>query len=524
MKKLKRESGVLLHLSSLPGKYGIGDLGEEAYRFIDFMAESGQSLWEILPLNPVGYGNCPYSSPSAFAVNPLLISPEKLLADGLLTSSDLVGIKKFLPDRVAFSLVVPFKKKLLRRAWENYRSYPAGEMRMEFQQFCRRHAYWLKDYALFVSLKEVLQDKPWYRWPAALISRRPAALREWREKLADRIDEVSFGQYLFFRQWRQLKSYVNRRGIRIIGDLPIYVNYDSVDAWAHREYFYLDKKGRRIALAGVPPAGNFNVSQIWGNPLYHWEKMARDGFPWWTRRFAAMLELADIVRIDHFTGFQASWHIPPEAKTSAAGRWVKGPGAELFRKVEKKLGRFPVIAEDLGPIQDEVNRLLAATGFPGIRVIQFAFDDGEDDMHIPDNYPINSVAYSGTHDTDTIVGWFDSLKGEKRSWVKRYLKLRPRDEVNWKIIECILRTDSHLAIIPLQDLLGIGSEGRMNSPGTTGGQWEWRYRRGTLTPAVTAQLSELTAASGRREKKQSRRNIRDLRASSFSSPSSRLNP
>ena len=499
MKKLERQSGVLLHLTSLPGDYGIGDLGEEAYRFIDFLASSGQSLWEILPLNPVGCGNCPYSSPAASAVNPLLISPEKLLADGLLAASDLTGIKKFSPEHVDFSRGVPFKEKLLHRAWENYRSRPSGSMEAELKEFRRRHAYWLEDYALFASLKEAFKGKPWYRWPPALVTRSPAALREWREKLADRIEEVCFGQYLFFRQWRELKSSANRRGIRIIGDLPIYVNYDSADAWAHRKYFYLDRKGRRIALAGCPPAGNFNVSQIWGNPLYRWEKMARDGFPWWTRRFAAMLELTDIVRIDHFTGFQASWHIPPEAKTSATGRWVKGPGAKLFQVVESKLGKFAVIAEDLGPIQEEVNRLLAATGFPGIRVIEFAFDGGEDDMHIPKNYPKNSVAYSGTHDTDTAAGWFNSLSGEKRRRVAKYLKIRPGDEIHWKIIESILNSASRLAIIPLQDLLGVGSEGRMNSPGTTGGQWGWRYQKEMLTPALAAHFSKLTTATERGE-------------------------
>ena len=502
MKKVKRESGVLLRLTSLPGDYGIGDLGDEAYHFLDFLAEAGQELWEILPLNPVGFGNCPYSSPSAFAVNPLLISPDRLRAEGLLSSADLTGHVRFPRDRVNFPRVVSFKDKLLRRAWENHRSRSGGEMDDGLREFRRRHSYWLEDYALFVVLKEVFHGKPWYRWPAALISRRPSVLREWREKLAGRIDEVCFRQYVFFRQWSELKKHARRRGIRIIGDLPIYVNYDSADAWAHRDYFYLDRKGRRIALAGCPPAGNFNVSQIWGNPLYRWEKMARDGFPWWTERFASMLELADIVRIDHFTGFQASWHIPPAARTSATGRWVKGPGAKLFRKVRERIGEFPVIAEDLGPIQDEVNRLLAATGFPGIRVIQFAFDDGEDDMHIPKNYPVNSVAYSGTHDTDTIAGWFDSLRGEKRAWVERYLKLRSGDEVNWRIIESILETDSRLAIIPLQDLLGVGSEGRMNSPGTTGGQWEWRYREGLLTPSLAARFSGLTAAAGRGEIKQ----------------------
>lgn len=494
---MKRQSGVLLHLTSLPGDYGIGDLGEEAYRFIDFLASSGQSLWEILPLNPVGFGSCPYSSPSAFAVNPLLISPEKLLADGLLASSDLAGLKKFPPDRVNFPRVVPFKKKLLHRAWENYRSHPEIEMEVELKEFRRLHAYWLEDYVLFVSLKEAFTGKPWYQWPKELVSRQSSALREWRRKLADRIEEICFGQYLFFRQWTELKRYAHRRSIRIIGDLPIYVSYDSADAWAHREYFYLDKKGGRIALAGCPPAGNFNVSQIWGNPLYRWKRMASDGFPWWTQRFAAMLELTDIVRIDHFTGFQASWHIPPKARSSATGRWVKGPGAKLFQVVESKLGKFAVIAEDLGPIQDEVNRLLAATGFPGIRVIEFAFDGGEDDMHIPENYPANSVAYSGTHDTDTALGWFKSLRGEKRRRVVKYLKIRPGDEIHWKIIKSILKSASRLAIIPLQDLLGVGSEGRMNSPGTIGGQWEWRYQKEMLTPALAAHFSELTAATKR---------------------------
>ncbi len=495
--RFPRRSGVLLHLTSLPGPGEVGRLGDEAYRFVDFLEEAGQKLWQVLPLNPLGYGSSPYASTSAFAGNALLISPEKLVEDGLLSPGDVPKAGSADPNRADFIEAEALQEKVLEKVRAAFNSDRSWREDRGFREFLRRESFWLDNYALYVSLKRNFRGAPWYKWPKGPAFRKPGEIEKCREELASSIEEVKFIQYLFFRQWEELRRYANGKGIEIVGDIPIFVNHDSADVWEHRELFYLDEKGKRTILAGVPPVGNFNVSQIWGNPLYRWDRMADNNYRWWTERFATALRLVDIVRVDHFTGFCKTWHVPLGAKTSAEGEWVKGPGAALFEIVRKTLGDVPIIAEDLGPIQLEVDVLLEETGFPGIRVIQFASEENPDDMHLPRNYPDHCAAYSGTHDTDTIVGWFESLNPAQRKWLLVTLETDSPEEINWKVIRTILSTKADTAIIPLQDILGLGSGARMNNPGAKKGQWEWRFREEMLEKKMIERLARLTAETGR---------------------------
>ncbi|HJR05755.1 MAG TPA: 4-alpha-glucanotransferase [Pyrinomonadaceae bacterium] len=502
-----RSSGVLLHPTSLPGKYGVGDLGGEAYAFIDFLAASGQTLWQVLPLGPTGYGDSPYQSFSAFAGNSLLVSPERLLADNLLDKRDLASAPKFSDERVDFGAAIEFKKKLLRRAFENFRHSTDTGLRGSFETFGQNEAAWLDDYALYRAMKDARNGVAWNKWEPPMLKREPAALAAARAGLQEQIAAHKFYQFLFFRQWHALKRHANERGIQIVGDIPIFVAHDSADVWTHPHLFKLNADGSPRVVAGVPPDYFSATGQLWGNPLYDWEHMKSDDFRWWIARVSSMLHLVDILRIDHFRGFAASWEIPGGDTTAERGRWVNAPGRELFTAIKRALGDVPILAEDLGVITPDVEALRDDFNFPGMRILQFAFGGDSKNIDLPHNYHRNVVVYTGTHDNDTTVGWFESKAGagstrkpeqieRERKFCLDYLNSDGR-EIHWDFIRAVLASVGNIAIIPLQDILGLGNDARMNLPNSTNGNWSWRYTSGALTPKVRDRLKDLTALYGR---------------------------
>ena len=491
-----RSCGILLHPTSLPGRFGIGDLGESAYRFLDFLVETGQRLWQVLPLGPTGYGDSPYQAFSAFAGNPLLISPEELLREGALPADALDEVPRFPDDRADYRAGIRFKTALLRRSFEHFRKHASRAQQQEFASFCDAEGSWLDDYALFMALKAHHKGAAWNTWEPDIAARQPEALAQWRHRLADEIAFQQYLQYQFFRQWCAVKRYANRRGIQIIGDVPIFVAYDSADVWIHPELFYLDESGNPTVVAGVPPDYFSPTGQLWGNPLYRWDVLARDDYAWWIQRLRATLRLVDIVRLDHFRGFEAYWEVPATEETAVHGRWVKGPGARFFYAVRRALGETPIIAEDLGVITPEVEALRRRFGFPGMKVLQFAFATDASNEYLPHNYERNCVVYTGTHDNDTTVGWFCSLPEEERAFCLKYLGSDGR-EIHWDLIRLAMMSVADTVIVPLQDVLGLGSEARMNYPGRLGGNWAWRYTEGALTEEVCERLAELTETYGR---------------------------
>jgi 4-alpha-glucanotransferase len=500
-----RSSGILLHPTSLPGPFGIGDLGPAAYAFGDFLVKSGQSLWQVLPLGPTGYGDSPYACYSAFAGNTLLISPVQLVADGLLSSSDL---RVVLPaDRVDFERAHEVKDDLLRQAYQNYQQTSDDDLRRAFESYAQRSAAWLDDYTLFRALKDAHGGIAWNEWTPALRSREPSALREAREQLRDQIEAQKFYQFLFARQWFALKAFCNERGVKLVGDIPIFVAHDSADVWTSPDQFKLNEDGSPIVVAGVPPDYFSATGQLWGNPLYNWDRMRADGFKWWIERVHATLQTVDIVRIDHFRGFAACWEIPGGDKTAERGRWVEAPGRELFAAIGEALGELPIIAEDLGVITPDVEALRDDSGFPGMRILQFAFSSDATNQDLPHNYHANVVVYTGTHDNDTTVGWFSSVAGEgstrteekvedERALCRQYLNTDGK-EIHWDFIRAVLQTVANTAVVPLQDLLGLGNEARMNLPNSTEGNWSWRFSPDALTDELTERLRELTELYGR---------------------------
>jgi 4-alpha-glucanotransferase len=497
-----RASGILLHPTSLPGRFGIGDLGDEAYRFADFLIASEQSLWQVLPLGPTDEGGSPYSSYSAFAGNTLLISPEKLVEDGLLERSDLDDVALRETERVDFERARKTKNVFLRRAFERFQANDIA-LRESFESFDQENASWLDDYALFQALKQANGGKAWLEWDPPLARREPEALSRARIKLRDEIEAQKFFQFLFFNQWHALKAFCNRRGIRIIGDVPIFVAHDSADVWTNRDQFKLDEHGRPTVVAGVPPDYFSDTGQFWGNPLYYWDRMREDGFAWWIERLRASFQLFDMVRLDHFRGFAACWEIPAGETTAQNGEWVETPGRELFTAVRNALGELAIIAEDLGVITTDVVELRREFGLPGMRVLQFAFSGEEDNVNLPENFERDVVAYTGTHDNDTSVGWFNQLSltnttdAEKtREFCLKYLQSEGR-EINWDFIRAVLASVAGTTIIPLQDVLGLGSEARMNTPNTANGNWRWRFVDGSLTAEHTARLKRLTNENNR---------------------------
>lgn len=496
--RFPRSSGILLHPTSLPSKFGIGDLGKEAYGFIDFLSDAGQKLWQVLPLNPAGYGNSPYNCFSAFAGNPLLISFEELLYQGLLQPSDLTNIPDFSKDKVAYKTVISFKYPLLQRSFDYFKNNSSHEIKYEFNAFCEQNNFWLDDYALFMSLKDVYKEKVWNKWDKEISQRQPEAIEEATQKYADSILFHKYLQYQFFKQWSFLKKYANERNISIIGDIPIFVAYHSADVWSHPGMFFLDKEGNPTVVAGVPPDYFSATGQRWGNPLYRWDIMAYKKYTWWINRFKITLKLVDILRIDHFRGFEAYWEIPACENTAINGRWVKGPEADLFHAIEKALGKLPIIAEDLGVITPKVEALRDKFNFPGMKILHFAFGSDANNQYLPHAFFKNCVIYTGTHDNDTTVGWFkNSITSQEKKHVLAYLGKTNESQIHWDLIRLALSSVADMSIFPLQDVLGLGSKARMNLPGEALGNWKWRYTSQMLNDECKNRLRELTILYGR---------------------------
>lgn len=493
----QRRSGILLHPTSLPGRYGIGTFDRAAYDWVDFLAETRQTLWQVLPLGPTGYGDSPYQSFSSFAGNPYLISLDELVQDGLLDAAELDNAPDFPRDRVDYGALYHWKLPLLRHVADTFTQRATPEQRGEFDHFCTEHAEWLDDFALFMALKDAHDGAAWNTWEMDLRSRQPAALDAARRAQPDAIHAHKFNQWLFYRQWTALKAYANEKGIQIIGDIPIFVAMDSADTWAAPDGFFLDDALQPTVVAGVPPDYFSATGQLWGNPLYRWDAMQRTGYAWWLRRIRAALRLYDIVRIDHFRGFAAYWEVPAGEETAINGQWVEGPGSDFFTAIQKELGELPIIAEDLGEITQDVLDLRDQFGLPGMKVLQFAFSSDASDKFLPHNYTPNFVVYSGTHDNDTSWGWYrnSSTEGE-RDFFRRYFQSDGRD-VAWTLIGAAFRSVAATAIVPLQDVLELSSEARMNLPGSDRGNWSWRFVPEHFTDGVVWRLRELTTVYGR---------------------------
>ncbi len=493
----KRASGILLHPTSLPGPGGIGSLGEEAYRFVDFLADAGQSIWQILPLGPTGYGDSPYSAYSAFAGNPLLVSLAGLVADGDLDAEDIVSAGPDDPTRADYGHATQLKDNLLRKAAQNFQARGRQERRAAFHEFCRHQGFWLDDYALFRALRAHFGHTPWSEWPDAIRRREDEALSHWRDELAESIFHHRYAQFAFFHQWFELKRYANEKGIRVFGDLPIFIAYDSVDVWANRRLFFLDEQDLPTVVAGVPPDYFSATGQRWGNPLYRWDRMAAQGYSWWIARFRWNLTQTDLVRIDHFRGFEAYWEIPADEETAVNGHWVDGPRDEIFQALHDALGQIPIIAEDLGLITQEVEALRDRFGFPGMKVLQFAFGEEPENPYLPHNISRNSVMYTGTHDNDTTLGWWNTQTKKDKEAVRQYLGHSARD-IPWDLIRLAEASVADLCIIPMQDVLGLGNEARMNLPGQGKGNWDWRMAPGAATKELAERLGHITYIYGRR--------------------------
>ena len=490
--KFERASGILLHPTSLPGPYGIGELGPAAYRWLDWLAGSGCKLWQVLPLGPTGYGDSPYQCFSAFAGNPYLISVDFLLEQGLLTQDDLSDMPSWDDQRVDFGELYRWKPALLGKAFSRFSSNPSS-LHAEFDSFRTENASWLDAYALFMAIKEAQGGGPWEGWPAALRLRETAALGEVRKSLADLVLRFSFYQFLFFRQWYALKTYANERGIKIIGDIPLFVAYDSSDAWAHPDLFYLDETGKPTVVAGVPPDYFSPTGQLWGNPLYRWETHKADDYRWWLERIRATLKLVDIVRIDHFRGFAGYWEIPAGNPTAETGRWVPGPGADFFNVMQASLSSLPILAEDLGVITPDVVALRDQFGLPGMKILQFAFS-GPNNLFLPHSFPKNCVVYTGTHDNDTTRGWYESAPENEKDFARRYLG-SPESLASDAFTEDLIRTAwasvAAFALAPFQDFLNLGTGARMNFPSQLGGNWEWRMAEESISGKLQNRLREL---------------------------------
>ena len=504
----RRSSGVLLHPTSLPGGYGIGDLGPAALEFVDLLAVAKQRLWQVLPLGPTGYGDSPYQCFSAFAGNPLLISPDRLADDGLLTAADvrathLAADFRGPSDTVDFPAVIAHRESLWPRVVERFDAAGTTPMRERFERFCRTEAPWLNDFALFMAVKAAHGQAPWTSWEPRIAHREPSAIARWSERCAREIRQHQLTQFLFFEQWHRIRAACHARSIQIMGDLPIFVAHDSADVWSRQELFRLDADGQPAVVAGVPPDYFSATGQLWGNPHYQWEEIARAGYAWWIERFRALLTLVDAIRIDHFRGFEASWEVPAGSPTAVNGHWVKGPGAALFESVRSilKLEQLPFVAENLGVITPAVESLRQQFGLPGMAILQFAFGtDPQAPDFRPHNYPRNLVVYTGTHDNDTTVGWWTGEIGHstrseadiesEREYASRYLGFDDRP-VQWEFIRAVMASVADTAIVPVQDLLGLGSDARMNRPGSASDNWRWRLRPGQLTDNVMQRLGTI---------------------------------
>jgi 4-alpha-glucanotransferase len=489
----KRAGGILFHPTSLPGRYGIGDLGPHAFQFVDWLASTGSRLWQILPLGPTGYGDSPYQCFSAFAGNPYLISLDSLVDDGLLIEDDFVTMPAFDASRVDFGQLIPWKLYILEKAFSRLSSAPK-EFQEEFEQFRADNASWLDDYALFMSIKEANGGGPWSEWDESIRNREDSAMEKARSLYAKNIARQSFYQFIFSRQWTKLKEYAHEKGITIIGDIPIFIAYDSADAWANPELFFLDKQSLPTVVAGVPPDYFSVTGQLWGNPLYKWSEHKKTGYQWWIERFRSVLNLVDIVRLDHFRGFAGYYEIPYGSSTAEHGRWVTGPGKDFLEALkpalsDKKGGTLPIIAEDLGVITPDVVELRDSFHLPGMKILQFGFTSPSDPF-LPHNYSSNCVAYTGTHDNDTVLGWFETAPEKEKEYACRYLDTDGSD-ISWQMIRAIWSSVAVYAITPMQDALGLGGEARMNFPSRLGGNWHWRMAEDDMSESLASRLQEL---------------------------------
>ncbi|HHJ14726.1 MAG TPA: 4-alpha-glucanotransferase [Gammaproteobacteria bacterium] len=482
----RRRAGILLHPTSLPGPPGNGDLGEDAWRFVDFLADHGISLWQTLPLGPTHGDLSPYQCLSVHAGNPRLISLQRLVEAGWLDSAELDPSRDIGLQR----------QQRLAAAYNGFRMHARDSDRAALEDFIQQHAHWLEDFALYQALRGEFHGQGWFDWPAPVRDREPAALREARRRLASVIEQVRFEQFVFFHQWGELRRHANGRGVLLFGDIPIFVAYDSADVWAERCWFALDAEGRQTVVAGVPPDYFSATGQRWGNPHYDWEALAADGYGWWLSRLRTQLELFDLMRIDHFRGFEAAWEIPSQAETAVEGRWAPGPGAAFFEKVREAFGGLPLVAEDLGVITAEVTALRERFGLPGMKILQFAFDGSPDNPYLPHNHEPLSVVYTGTHDNDTTLGWYRSLDEGQRDFVHRYLGGHG-DDMPWLLVRTALASVARLAILPMQDVLGLDGAHRMNVPGVTEGNWQWRFAWGQLESAHAERLRDWTGLYGR---------------------------
>lgn len=501
-----RASGILLPVSGIPSNYGIGTFSKEAYEFIDFLEQAGQKYWQILPLGPTGYGDSPYQSFSTFAGNPYYIDLEELIAEGLLLRKDCEDCDWGGNDACAdYEKIYLSRFKVLYQAFLNSKSGEESKSQKfeqfkqyeQFKLFEQENAYWLEDYALYMAVKDDRQGKSWSEWEEDIRLRRPDALEEYRVKLKEQVLFYKFQQFLFKTQWMKLKQYANEKGIKIIGDIPIYVAFDSADTWANPELFQLDEQCKPTAVAGCPPDSFSATGQLWGNPLYRWEYHKETGYDWWIQRIAYCYELYDVVRIDHFRGFDEYYAIPFGNPTAEYGQWVKGPGYDLFQRMKEKLGDKAVIAEDLGFLTPSVLELVKKTGYPGMKILQFAFDSREENDYLPHNYTANSVVYTGTHDNDTVLGWYGNLPTEDKSFAERYLNIQSNENIEWEFIRAAIASVSDTAIIPMQDYLGLGSEARINTPSTLGGNWEWRMEKGQCTKELAEKIHSICRLYGR---------------------------
>ena len=489
--KFKRSCGILLHPTSLPSRFGIGDLGPEAYRFIDFLAKSEQKIWQILPLNYPGYGNSPYNPISAFAGNPYLISPEKLVKHGYLNSKNIEDHPGFDAHKVIFYKIIEYKDSLFKKAFQIFQDRTPHKILSDFDTFCYENAYWLDDFSLFAALREENDFRSWNTWDKDVRMRKEKALILSRNKLAEQIRYYKFVQYLFYTQWQELLNYAHEKNVQIVGDIPIFVAYDSADVWVHQDLFYLDKNGNPTVISGVPPDEFSKEGQLWGNPLYNWDVMKQNDYLWWRERISHLLNFVDYIRIDHFIGFIRYWKVKPGSKTAKKGEWGQGPDAHFFSTIKKHLGELPIIAEDLGIIIPRVNELRDEFGFPGMKILQYSFAERNQRPH---EFEQNSITYPGTHDNDTMKTWFESLNKYEPEIYKTltdYINFDEKESICWQMIECAYSTPSNWTIIQLQDILCLGAEARMNRPGTIEDNWVWRFRWDIFDDEVCDKLRKL---------------------------------
>jgi 4-alpha-glucanotransferase len=496
----KRASGILLHPTSLPGPYGIGDMGSEAYQWVNFLSTTGCSLWQILPLGPTGYGDSPYQCFSAFAGNPLLVSPELLISEDLLHPDDLTEEVALSHDRVDFGEVIPYKYGILDRSYRHFQEKGPPDIRLDFEKFKIAESEWLEDFTLFMAIKEAFGGGSWIEWPTKFKRRDSGVLQSFSEEHQISIDRHAYRQYLFFRQWAKLRTYAHAQDIKIIGDIPIFVAHDSADVWSHPDLFFLDKDGNPTAVAGVPPDYFSPTGQLWGNPLYRWDIHAAENYAWWISRFKAVLKTVDIVRLDHFRGFAGYWEIPANEKTAIKGQWVPGPGKHFFHKLKDALEDLPIIAEDLGVITKDVDDMRETFGLPGMKILVFAFDSDASNLFLPHHYTKDYVVYTGTHDNDTVLGWYNRVEDTERDFARKYLA-REGNDISWDLIKMGWSSVAVFALAPMQDFLSLDNRARMNYPSTLGGNWVWRMPSEALSEPLRNRIAEMNILYGRSGKK-----------------------